>query len=352
MSLPRKYPPQFQPEDWNAMVDRVNGFAPSGNFVIPCNFILSFDGTYYAANNSTQIVYGGEYWDEAPVDPAHSGSGNGVDGTDSYTVLAACITALASNGGNIVIKGPMEIAGLDSLTHDINLFGLGEVEITTSSAGATGFTLAESASLNNIYLKENGNDPRYWYRWTTAYSELIKFTDFPSNAGVATGVPEMVWDGTVNMEGAGYIANSLGYWVYDAGGAQSYCQLTGQSSTAISVKNVGGSEYRDLWVRNLYLSGANYILPQDNMFIQTPDDAGKHIFFKSYSGGGITCADCHNGVFDLITPFLSGEFNLNGQYLNWWPTLAGSAVPGGNTTGWIKIKIADQVRYVPFYTTV
>jgi hypothetical protein len=87
LSLPRKYPPQFQPDDWNAMVDRINGYTPSGIFKSPYTFLITQnidDGVeYYAASNAFQTVYGG-----STLADHHNG---GVDGVDASAVIQAAL---------------------------------------------------------------------------------------------------------------------------------------------------------------------------------------------------------------------------------------------------------------------
>ena len=95
MSLPRKYPPPIQPDDWNAMVDRINGLVPTGYFTSPYSFLIATavvgGVTYYYANNAFQTVYGGHNW--AVVSPT-------VNGTDLAAVVQAAI-----NAGSTVVFG-------------------------------------------------------------------------------------------------------------------------------------------------------------------------------------------------------------------------------------------------------
>jgi hypothetical protein len=102
MSYPRKYPvsgadPHLQDLDWNAMVDRINGFTPEGIFQSPYSFLIlknKVDGTdYYYANNAFQTVYGG---------PDNQGEPP-VDGTDASAVIQAAINN-APTGSRIAFR--------------------------------------------------------------------------------------------------------------------------------------------------------------------------------------------------------------------------------------------------------
>jgi hypothetical protein len=85
MSYPAKYPPAVNPENWNAMVDRVNGFTPSGTFATSYNYLIFKYGSDYYANNAFQTVYGG------------SSDAGGVDGASFNDVMDAVINALPTN---------------------------------------------------------------------------------------------------------------------------------------------------------------------------------------------------------------------------------------------------------------
>lgn len=121
MSLPAKYPPAVNPANWNAMVDRVNGYTPSGTFISPYSFLITIidvGGTdYYYANNAFQTVYGG---------PSNAGS---IDGTDFDAVLDKVISDVqAVDGGQIYFAvGTYIAAAVHTLTesHNISFFGAG-----------------------------------------------------------------------------------------------------------------------------------------------------------------------------------------------------------------------------------
>jgi hypothetical protein len=91
---PRKYPPEFRPIDWNTMVDFYNGFTPTGNFVLPCSFVIYKFGAYYYANNAFQTIYGG------------ASNGGEIDGLNFSAVLQAAANAIhdATKGGLIFIR--------------------------------------------------------------------------------------------------------------------------------------------------------------------------------------------------------------------------------------------------------
>ena len=99
--------------DWKEMVLRINGFSPSGTFLSPYDFAIIFDGTYYSACNAFQVIYGGQYWDEDPVDPEHSGSGNGVDGTSLLDVTQAAVDNISASYGIVWLRDLEEPEGLE-----------------------------------------------------------------------------------------------------------------------------------------------------------------------------------------------------------------------------------------------
>jgi hypothetical protein len=59
LSLPRKYPPQFRPEDWNIMCDFYNGFTLTGSFSVPYKYIVIYNPVTFVYNvcNAFQILY-------------------------------------------------------------------------------------------------------------------------------------------------------------------------------------------------------------------------------------------------------------------------------------------------------
>jgi hypothetical protein len=140
MSAPRKYPPQFRPEDWNLMCDFFSGFTPSGTFVNANDFTITTDGAgVYSASNASQTVYGG------------TADAGGADGHSLVDVANACTSfgAPRSKYIKICFKG-----NFTSLTDDILLY-----DYTVIDAYNAKFFLANGANCN-IFTGEdlvNGN---------------------------------------------------------------------------------------------------------------------------------------------------------------------------------------------------
>jgi hypothetical protein len=107
MSLPRKYPPAFQPEDWNAMVDAINkispedwdaiiailnGDTPVGILETGCSFIIrntiGVPSYCEAISGNGTLTYGG------------ATNANGVVGTNAAAVWQAAI----DNGTLIYVR--------------------------------------------------------------------------------------------------------------------------------------------------------------------------------------------------------------------------------------------------------
>jgi len=95
MSYPRKYPistgAPCDENDWNAMIDILEGFTPSGVFKSNYSFLVVEDGTDAYGCNAYQILYGG------PDDVG------GVDGADHYAVIQACLNAVSGTTKEVVI---------------------------------------------------------------------------------------------------------------------------------------------------------------------------------------------------------------------------------------------------------
>jgi len=167
MSYPRSYPPssgRLGALDWNAMVDRVNGFTPSGVFVSPYSYCISFDGTDYYASNAFQTVYGG---------PSDEG---GVDGADLAAVVQACLDDLTTGGYVQFGPGIFYTDDTFKMRYDntrIGGSGVGVTKIvqTTANKDIIGLygpttTFYERLTVDNVYLDcatNDGGSAISWY---------------------------------------------------------------------------------------------------------------------------------------------------------------------------------------------
>ncbi|MFA5365982.1 MAG: NosD domain-containing protein [Candidatus Bathyarchaeia archaeon] len=152
MSYPRKYPPSggggCNSLDWNAMVDRIDGFTASGVFRSQQKFIIDFDGTDYYACNAYQTIYGG------------ASDAGGVDGSDPTAVIQACLTA-ATTGGLLFLKNNQyEVTKLTVNNPYIHLVGETLATELKLADGTNDDLLlinygANDVQIENLYL--NGN---------------------------------------------------------------------------------------------------------------------------------------------------------------------------------------------------
>ena len=164
---PAKYPPAVNPANWNAMVDRINGYTPTGVFQSPYSYLIlkqTVDGTdYYFANNAFQTVFGGDNW--AVLSPT-------VDGTDLAAVTQACINDLTA--GVIHLKdldvpavtekdGVIIISTYDGMRHYRMTNPVTEVSCQTNTQNAVIFN----------FLSQPTNGPSTLDAWSTITSEIM-----------------------------------------------------------------------------------------------------------------------------------------------------------------------------------
>ena len=133
----------------------------------------------------------------------------------SYVVNTAMDTLLALGdiGGSITIVGsPSPIAAtLGYCANNTHLNGVGEVQITSTNAGADEFIMREGSLLTNCFISQFGIGVVKYERWTSYYALMQKWTDFPSNGGVLENYPGTtsptyeIIDGVMSTEGVGEI---------------------------------------------------------------------------------------------------------------------------------------------------
>jgi hypothetical protein len=94
VTLPAKYPPVVTPENWNSMVDRVNGVTADGVTIqYAYSYIVRDNGGFYEAiDQFGNLAFGGSSW----------ATTNLVDGTDLSAVQQACVDALEADAGGTV----------------------------------------------------------------------------------------------------------------------------------------------------------------------------------------------------------------------------------------------------------
>lgn len=115
---------------------------------------------------------------------------------------------ITSKGGVLFLIGPFAInstgSPLDSVPARTVVFGIGEIDWTTSSSGTTAFTWGADSITENIYLHENSNFYHTVYH-TDQFSLARFWTNFPSQGGTVTGTPTIIFDGNITTEGIGYV---------------------------------------------------------------------------------------------------------------------------------------------------
>jgi hypothetical protein len=134
----------------------------------------------------------------------------GVDQTPNSS-LTTILNAIIASDIFIVIKGPAtganKVSGINSIPARCVVFGIGEVDWETGSAGATTFTWGADSITENIYLHESSN-----YYHTVFHTDQVGcyryWTNFPSASGTLTGTPLLIFDGNVTTENVGYFLGS------------------------------------------------------------------------------------------------------------------------------------------------
>jgi hypothetical protein len=272
MSYPRKYPTGESDlkntyQDWNAMVDRVNGFTPSGTFRSPYNFLIDFDDTDYYASNAFQVVYGG---------PDDAGT---VDGADLEAVINAALSAM-TEGGTLTFAGKdFDAAGKTfSIPAGVKLQGQGWMDnfITYGYIDRTGTTLRCS----ELQIHGSGNaaaDRKYG----CALENLF-----------ISGAVSLKWAGEVNLDNV-YIDNT----------GNSYC-LKSDSSWTVNLRGVR-------------LQNADYGLLVNNT---NAEDAGSTIFmtncFPHFNGYGIYADASINHRLQFCNGWIEAERAFKGYALD------------------------------------
>ncbi len=141
----------------------------------------------------------------------------------TQTDVANFFNGITARGGLLLIKGPLAInstgSPLDSVPARVKVIGMGEIDWTTSNSGATIFSMGADSVLENVYLRENNN--YYYAHFKSDQLSWSRFwTNFPSQGGSITSVPSMTFDGNLNMESVGFIANCLLIVVTNASGTE------------------------------------------------------------------------------------------------------------------------------------
>jgi hypothetical protein len=103
------------------MVDRINGYTPSGTFISPYTFLISIDAEdYIHASNAFQTIYGG---------PDDAGE---VDGTDPIAVIQAALDGLTAGRTwqeKIVCVGDFELDGTITISGHTAFQVIGKITI-------------------------------------------------------------------------------------------------------------------------------------------------------------------------------------------------------------------------------
>jgi hypothetical protein len=131
----------------------------------------------------------------------------------SQADVSSFFTNITAKGGALFIIGPLAInstgSPLDSIPARTMVFGIGEIDWTTSSSGTVGFSWGIDSVTANIYFHENSN--YYYATWHTDQVNLLArfWTNFPSQGGALTGTPTFEFDGNVNLGKVGSLTNIL-----------------------------------------------------------------------------------------------------------------------------------------------
>jgi parallel beta-helix repeat protein len=148
---PRKYPPMFQPIDWNTMVDRVKNMpAIPGdyNFKNGADYAVWTDNTYFYANDQYHTVFGG------------ATDAGGVNGGNFAAVMQACIGDL-DQGGKITIDSgyypDTEQINVDN--DNLTFVGAGASTIIYTATNIFIFNVTGNHTLFQNILFKTGLDP-------------------------------------------------------------------------------------------------------------------------------------------------------------------------------------------------
>jgi parallel beta-helix repeat protein len=205
MSLPAKYPPAVTPANWNAMVDCVNGYTPSGTFISPYTYVISTDGTDYYASNAFQTIYGG---------PDDAG---GVDGADCTAVL----NAAKGSGKTLFFRAnttyPVSATFAFSNLTGFSMIGENRTAVLKLDDGVDNSLLygkaATDIEISNLGLDGNGVNQTTWsncIKLAALSSNIRIFNNEIYNAGT-TGVEAGYSDGDISDV---YIFNNI---IHDCG---------------------------------------------------------------------------------------------------------------------------------------
>jgi hypothetical protein len=279
VSLPRKYPPQFQPEDWNAMVDRVNGITLNGVRAYPYNYLIrNVGGVYDAIDESANLAFGG------------SSDANGVDGHEYSEVIQAALDVLASSSGIVLHRDGAYIANTEVTVPDKVAIEGGSPYGTIIKAGAAinsifNFRAVPQVEIENMtldadnkakYCIDAGQDTNYaretWFANLDAknaldtnincYNREVCTMNFVHTYGAPTGIDARSGSGTLDWTNVNVINSSLrGAYL---GGAKICWNMGGGGGTNRNHIQLGGS-VGSLSFHNVWFEGGG-------TFIELNDD--------------------------------------------------------------------------------
>jgi len=256
--------------------------------------IFNSSNTIYAKNGETgQIDYGG------------LGDAGGIDGANATAVL---LEAIGSGDRRVVIKGSPIIFTLDSVPVRTHLVGVGEVQIVTSGGGAGVFNWGANCITENVYF--HASDMFFHAILHTNVLGVRRFlTDFPSEGGVATGTPSMIWDGDILTEGVGYI-NAKFFWVYD-------------TAFAIEVTNGGRIRARNLTDSlpslNMGLSSITGAVTTKVVTHGMTDTPAVIVVTPRQIGQGLWWVSARNSSSFTIS--FQNQPGASSWYFDWWASL-------------------------------
>jgi hypothetical protein len=317
------------------------------------SYILRKNGSYYEA------ILGGSSTSAGTIPFGGALNAGGIDGTNSTAVFNAAMAAVtAAQGGTIYVKGtraiPYAITSVSTVTADCAVIGIGEVDWTTTTAGADNLTIGARSRIENLFIHCNAT-----WQHTVVWTEQLQLTDryytaFPSAAGAIAGTPSYIFDGDINLEGAGKIAGCTHYWVWDTGTAANKVMIGPENATTIAVRNIADTLYCNFKLESLYFpTTGGYILPLENLYIQTPEEDARSIYLKGWDGSAqLECARIlsdtvgNNPTFQIKRGYLTGTLNCDNQYIDNFPTEAASTEAGKS---YFVIKLGGVKRRVPCF---
>jgi hypothetical protein len=282
MSYPAKYPPAVTPANWNAMVDRVNGFTPTGNFVAPYTYIICSDGEYYYAIHAFQTVYGG---------PSDVGD---VDGTDANAVIDAVTTHL-STGDTIKCVGTISLSEtltLDMTTHTYDFY----FDTLLISDDFNGLVIV--GNNNNKPVNVIGTSVLYPSGYTSSATTLKNVSGLTLGINRIYPVSGIGAAGSICVhllgENAGCFYNTI------------YLNIIGATETGVLLESTGDNGFvNSNAIYNAHSNYSNYGFKTLNSGINVSGNKFYNCVFEPISVTGSVCAytitDTNNDFFGCAT---------------------------------------------------